>query len=760
MSRRQTYLFRTALRGSVALTALAATSAIAQEAPGVTNAADAPSAQTATGNTMAGGLEDIIVTARKRVENLQDVSTSVSALSASELAQRFDSDVRDFANAAPNVLIDDTQQGPGGVASATIRGIGVADVEKAIDPTVGIVLDDIYFGTSSGGLIKAIDIDRVEVLRGPQGTLFGRNAIAGVINLTRSRPTQDLTGKLRATYANYDSLDLEGVVSFGVTDWAAVKFTGARKKTDGYIYNTLQRQNAQRSDFTALGVQLLLTPTPDLEVSFSFDDQNTDQDPPQLSNLAGPTSLLGSPPIARPNLFCTALGQCSPAPGVPQQGDRYKSISNGPLGKNAFFDTNLFIAKAKYDLTADLEIQYIYGRYETDEAITQDFDATPLTLFHTDRPAQYHQDTHEIRLTKGGGGPLTFVIGGYYWDSAYKIDLVSYIGFVVPNTILALPQTVRQTNKSYAGFFDVDYRFTDWFKLTLGGRYTKDKKSSGVRDLGFDFLNDPVKDSWKKFTPKVALSFEPTDDVLAYGLWSRGYRTGGFTGRPATENAARTPYQPETVDNFEIGIKTELFNRRLRMNAAAFKLDYKDKQEEFSVPAPVGTGQETRILNAATATVKGVELDVTALLFEGFTLSGNVGYLDAKYKRFFADVDSDGIATDNSGLKFRRAPKWNYTLSANYERPIGPGTMYLQGTWHYLGKHEMTFLNNPALRNPGQDLIDGSISYKINKTMISGFVRNLLKEDGWTIGFDVQGLWSYAAPRTPRTYGIAVTQTF
>lgn len=760
MFRRQTDLFRTAMRGSIALTALIAGSAFAQDTPGVTAAAGTPADQTGGPIQAAGGLEEIVVTARKRSENLQDVSTSVSALSAGELALRFDSDVRDFANAAPNVLIDDTQQGPGGVASATIRGIGVADVEKAIDPTVGIVLDDIYFGTSSGGLIRAIDIDRVEVLRGPQGTLFGRNAIAGVINLSRSRPTQELTGKVRATYANYDSLDLEGVVSFGLTDWAAVKFTAARKKTDGYIYNTLQQQDAQRSDFTALGMQLLLTPMPGLEVSFSFDDQNTDQDPPQLSNLAGPTSLLGSPPIARANLFCAGLGQCSPAPGVPQQGDRYESISNGPLGKNAFFDSNLFIAKAKYDISNDLELQYIYGRYETDEGITQDFDATPLTLFHTDRPARYHQDTHELRLTKGGGGPLSFVAGLYYWDSAYRIDLVSYIGFVVPDTVLVIPQTVRQTNKSYAGFFDVDYRFSEQFKLTLGGRYTKDKKTSGVRDLGFDFYDDPVKESWKKFTPKVALSFEPTDDILAYGLWSRGYRTGGFTGRPATENAARTPYQPETVDNFEIGLKTELLDRRLRVNAAAFKLDYKDKQEEFSVPAPVGTGQETRILNAATATVKGIELDVTALVFDGFTVSGNVGYLDAKYKRFFADVDSDGIATDNSGLKFRRAPKWNYTLSATYEREVGPGTMYLQGTWHFIGKHEMTFLNNSALQNPGQDLLDGSLSYKINNTMVSGFVRNLLKEDGWTIGFDVQGLWSYAAPRTPRTYGIAITQTF
>ncbi len=746
---------RAALRISAATASLAGAAAVhGQEAPNT-----AQSAQDAAASS-GSGLETIVITARKRSENLQDVSLSVSALSSSELETRFDNDVRGFADSAPNVLIDDTQQGPGGVASATIRGIGVADVEKAIDPTVGVVLDDIYFGTSSGGLLKAIDIDRVEILRGPQGTLFGRNAIAGVINLSRSRPTSELSGKVRATAANHDSYDLEGVVSFGLNDWAAIKFSGAYRRTDGYIFNEFFDQEGQRSEFTAFGTQLLLTPTPELEISLSFDDQNTRQDPPQLSNLAQETSLLGVPPIARPNLFCVSLGQCSPAEGVPQQGDRYRSISNGPLEKNAFFDSNLFIAKGIYDVNPDLEVQYIYGRYETDEDITQDFDATPLTLFHTDRPAKYRQDTHELRLTRAGSSPLNFVAGLYYWDSSYTIDLVSYIGFVVPDTVLVIPQTVRQTNKSYAGFFDVDYRFTDQIKLTLGGRYTRDEKTQQVRDLGFDFFDDPVEDSWEKFTPKVALSYEPNDDFLFYGLWSRGYRTGGFTGRPATENAARTPYQPETVDNYEAGFKSELFDRSVRFNASIFHMKYDDKQEEFSVPAAVGTGQETRILNAADATITGVELDVTIVPTENLTLRGNLGYLDAKYEDFFADVDSDGIATDNTGLEFRRAPEWNWTIGATYEIPVGQDAILLNGNWHYLGEHELTFLNNPALANDGQHLVDLSASYERGNTLFSVFTRNLLNEDGYSIGFDIQGLWSYGAPRPPRTYGVALTQRF
>lgn len=728
------------LLSSAAGCALLAAPAFAQEA--------APSAAT-TDMTPAGGLEDIVVTARKRAENLQDVSSSVSALSASELARRFDSDVRDFANASPNVIIDDTQQGPGGVASATIRGIGISEVEKSVDPSVGVVIDDVYIGTSSGGLVKAIDIDRVEVLRGPQGTLFGRNAIGGIINLGRSRPTQELTGRARATYANYNSLDLEGVVSFGLTDWAALKLTGAYRTTDGYMYNRTFGRDGQRSDFTGFGAQLLLTPVDNFEVSLSFDDQNTEQDAPQLHNLAKPTDL-----------FCTAFQQCSQGVGIPQSGDRYVSLGNAPLDKSGFFDMNLGIARARWDISDDYELTYIYGRMETDEGATQDWDGSPLTLYHTDRPARYHQDTHELRLTRGGGGPLNFVLGAYYWDSAYTINLVSYVGFAIPGTLLAIPQTVRQTTKSYAGFFEADYRFTDQLKLTVGGRYTKDKKTSGVEDPNIHTLTDPLEESWSKFTPKVSLSYDFTDDAMVYALFSRGYRGGGFNGRPTTVSAATIPYNPEVVDNYELGFKTQFFDNRIRFNGSVFYMKYDDKQEDVDVPAPIGTGRENRTVNASSATLKGVELDFTAVVTDGFTLSGNLGYLDAKYKDFLADTNNDGVVDDNSRLKLRRAPKWTYTVSANYEQEIGPGTGWVQADLRYVGPHEITFLNNPWLRNDGQHLLDASINYQIGGTQISLFGRNLLKEDGWTIGYDVQGLFSYGAPRPPRTYGVALTQTF
>jgi iron complex outermembrane receptor protein len=714
------------------------------------------------------GLEEILVTARKRDENMQDVPASVSALSAGELERRFDSDVRDFAGASPNIVIDDTQQGPGGVAAIYIRGIGVGDVEKSVDPAVGVVFDDIYIGQSSGSLLKAIDIDRVEVLRGPQGTLFGRNATGGVINLARSRPTYDLTGKARATYGRFDTSKVEGVVSTGLSDSVAVKVSGAYEKSDGYMYNKFFKQPGQRSEFYAVSGALLFEPTDNLDIQVSYDHQKTKQDPPQLLAVNKPTDL-----------FCAAYAQCSPKPGVPTSGDRYVSVSDGRLDKNATFKLDMAVAKATYDVGSDMQLDYILGWLKTDETITQDFDTTPFTLYHTDRPARWRQTTNELRLTKGGTGPVTFVLGAYLWDSEYTINLKNYIGFAGP-PLLTSAQDVTQTNKSWAIYGEGDYDLTEKLTLTVGARYTKDKKSSIVNDLpvkiygslievnpvltlpGNIVMAKPVEESWKKFTPRVSLRYELSDDSMVYGLWSRGYRGGGFNGRPATLSAATIPYDPETLDNYEVGFKTEFADNRVRLNGSAFIMKYDDMQQDLDVPAPgTSTGRENRTINASSAEFKGFELDLTAQLFDGFTLNSNLGYLDAKYKDFFGDIYSTGTAVDASFLKIRRAPKWTGSLGGTYEADIGnDASAWITGDVRYIGGHEITFLNNPNLRNGGQFLVDASINARLNKTTVSLFGKNLANEKGWTIGYDVQGIWSYAAPRPSRTWGIAVTQSF
>jgi len=713
-------------------------------------------------------LEEITVTARKRVENLQEVALSVSAMGAKEIDAAFAADIRDLIYISPNTVLDDTHQGPGGVAAAYIRGIGVSEVEKNFDPAVGVVVDGIFRGTMTGSIERAIDLERVEVLRGPQGTLFGRNTIGGVINMERTKPTGEMGGKFRASYGNYKSSVIDGIFNFGLGDKLAVKLSGAyREQGEGYFTNLNTGRKDGQSKYTSAGINVLWSPTENVEVEWTYQRERTDQDTPPLLYAGQPGQL-----------FCDAFGICSPSVTTPISGDRYHVVSAygdeathifgepfDPPGYNephrfdqATYDADTNQLEVRWDLNENYRIDYIIGSWETEETVVTDWDAVTEVLFHTDRPAEYEQISNELRLTYDAGEKLAFTVGGYYWDSEYEVRLRSFIGFAVPipGFVLDLPQTTKQTSKSKALFFEGDYRFTDSWTLTLGGRWTEDKKTTDQSGVN---ANATAKAKWEEFTPKVALKYQLSDDSMVYGLFSNGYRAGGFNGRVDSNETATTPYDPETVDNFELGYRSEWAERTLIFNATLFYMDYQDKQEEIQLASETsGTGQVTRVFNAANATIKGVEFELTWLAAEGFTLRANLGLLDASYDDFLVNTGTteNPVMTDFSHLDFRRAPETTFSLVGNYEWQMGAGMMMVQAGWRYLGAHEVDFANKAELHNSAQNLIDGSINYYYKNWYFSLFGRNLAEEDGYQIGFDVASLWSYAAPRPPRTYGVEV----
>ena len=245
-----------------------------------------------------GVLEEVVVTSRKRTENLQDVGFAVSALTKSEIEGQFARDITDLANISPNIVIDDTAQGPGGVAAIFIRGIGVADVEKNFDPAVAVVVDNMFIGSNAGSLLRSIDLEGMEVLRGPQGTLFGRNTIGGAINITRSRPTGELGGKVRVGYENYDTFYADGIFNFGIGENLAVKLSAAKRdQQEGYYGNDYVGRDVGRNDYQSLGANILWTPTDSLELEYTGQFEETDQDTPPLLNNAQPR-----------HLFCSAYG--------------------------------------------------------------------------------------------------------------------------------------------------------------------------------------------------------------------------------------------------------------------------------------------------------------------------------------------------------------------------------------------------------------------------------------------------------------------
>ena len=713
-----------------------------------------------------GSLEEVVVTARKRTESLQDVGFSVSALSKSEIEGQFARDITDLANISPNIVIDDTNQGPGGVAAIFIRGIGVADVEKNFDPAVGVVVDGMFIGANAGSLLRSIDLASMEVLRGPQGTLFGRNTIGGIINVTRTKPTGELGGKFRAGYEDYDTYYADAIFNFGIGENIGIKLSAAKRdQQEGYYDNVSLGRDVGRNDYQSIGANILWSPTDSLEIEYTWQKEETDQDTPPLLNTGQSR-----------HLFCSAYGYCSPSQSSTITGSRYKTANVGllppdpggavinvsspddatPVGMDASFDADTNIFEVHWDWTDSLTVDYIYGNWESDETIISNWDGTPEFLYGTDRPATYEQDTHELRLTYDAGGAINAVLGAYYWDSEYEIPLRSWVGFVVPGSILDILQRSRQTNESEAVFADIDWRITDALTLNVGGRYTRDEKET----FQTGNVNASADEDWSEFTPRLSLRYQFSDDLMTYATYSSGYRAGGFNGRVNSVIEAIEPYDPETVDNFELGFKSEFADNTLRFNGSVFYMSYDDKQEELQLPADTGTGQKTVVTNASEATLWGIELEGQALIGDGLTLRANIGYLDTDYDNFQYVDGVTGEQVDLSNLEFRRAPEWTGTLDATYEWEMLGGRSWVRGAYHFLDEHEVNVTNAPELRNDAQHLVDASVNYEINNWRFSLFGRNLTDEDGYTHGYDVAGLWSYAAVRPPRTYGFEVVFGF
>jgi iron complex outermembrane receptor protein len=409
-----------------------------------------------------------------------------------------------------------------------------------------------------------------------------------------------------------------------------------------------------------------------------------------------------------------------------------------------------------------MRVDYLYGHWESDETILSNWDGTPELLFGTDRPATYDQDSHELRLTYDGGGALSFVNGLYLWDSKYDIDLNSYVGFPVPGTILDIYQYTEQTTESWAVFFEADYAVNEALTLSLGGRYTEDEKESkqfGIINTITDPYTDHPDEDWDEFTPRLGARYAINDDVMVFATYSKGYRSGGLNGRVNSLEEARQPYDTETVDNFEVGIKSEWMDNRVRVNANVFYMEYDDKQEELQLPSDGGTGQKTVVTNASSATIQGIEFDVQAFFNENFSMRGNLGYLDTEYDDFqYQDIN--GGVVDLSNLEFRRAPDWTGTIDATYEWDMAGGRAWVRGSYHYLGEHYVNVTNSPELENDEQHIMDASVNFSINNMTFSVFGRNLTDEDGYMHGYDVAGLWSYAATRAPQTYGFEFVYDF
>jgi iron complex outermembrane receptor protein len=757
-----------------------------------------------------GGNEEITVTAQRRSEKSQDVPLAVTALDTKAIDRLNTRDVRDLNGRVPNLVINDTGLGPG-LAQMSLRGVNFQDVEKSFDPAVGVFIDGIYLGTSAFNVLDTFDLERIEVLRGPQGTLFGRNTTGGALNVVRSVPTGELSFKGRAVFGSYSRTDFQGVFNAPLIDnILAVKLAGYYQKDDGMWENRSPvgvRDNGAKDKWGG-AVTLRYSPSENFDATLTY-EHAVDKSgiapyvprnvavPSLLPILITQTSFPTSPATifaANPaDRFCTTPG------GRCLTNDPSFTMANDAHRIDADLDAVTF--NARWNIGSNYELAVVAGWRDSDEKVYIDFDGTELTIFNVLRQQHYSQWSAEARLASNYDGPFNFVAGAFYFHSEYElqqaIKLDQRVGAGLNQAI-----GVGYINGSgdgdwheaqtYAVFAQGDLKLSETVTFTVGGRATWDSKEIYTEFYGAPFGSAPnayqvtngiplgraitsrggAKDDWFQFTPRVAINWQPYDNLLLYASFSKGYNAGGFSARAGTVAAVTTPFDPESINSYEIGVKSDFLNNRLRINAAVFFNDYLNKQEETLAPAPPPTFTSTTVRNASTAQIAGFELEVQARITENLRFDASFGYLDASYSKFDAFLASSQyvstpaqpagtlIRADFSSLTLRRAPEFTASFSPTWEQEIGNGLLTLTGTVRYIGETQADFYNDPRGLIADQTLIDVSASYEfggpdLDMYAIKIFGKNIT--DHQEVNTFTNSIVDFGSVQPPATWGLELT---
>jgi len=697
-------------------------------------------------------LEDIIVTARKRSEGLQEVPIAISAITAIVLEQRASPDLSDVGRGLPNVVLDPAP----GYANATafsIRGMSFQDPDPTFEPAVGIVLDGVFLGKANASLLDLYDVDSVEVLRGPQGTLFGKNTIGGLINVKSKRPTGEFHVGAELTVGNYGRLDWRGSIETPIGDSGlAVKLSALSKSMDGFFYNEFKGRRAGQEDTKAARLSILYAPPAanfDLLLVADVNRDKGDQSPQRNASPPGyAAAALGYPALTDPDLFV-----------VRENAQTYINAT----ARGVMLEANWRMVA--HTLTS------ISGFRHTDDSSLLDLDGDDITLFEYPRSLIEQQISEEIRIASTWSETLDYVAGALFFRQmhhqfANQIADCALLGLCpgLPAGIVSIPleSISRQKGNAEAVFAQGNYHITPVLRVTVSGRYTWEDKQFSLSPPGFN-LAPPVfapfvadSASFHDFTPKLGLDYKVNADQMLYVSYSKGFKAGGFNGRSNTTTGIG-PYQPEKVTAYEAGYKSEWFERRLRANAAIFYNDYTDMQVEAIVQSAAGAGQETLVKNVGNARTQGVEFEGTAVLSPQFSIDAAAGYLDARYTRFFADLTGTGIPTDNTNLKLRRAPRWTGHIAPNYEVPLGSaGSLRALVDVSYSSDYETDVTNDAFAHRPAATLVDANITYESGsgRYRVTAYGENLSDRRFIANGIGAGGLFAFNQPNRPRVYGV------
>ncbi|HYG48806.1 MAG TPA: TonB-dependent receptor [Allosphingosinicella sp.] len=687
---------------------------------------------------------DIVVTARRRAESLQDVPIAVTAYQGEALERAGATDITDLSDTTPNVTLE-TSRGTNTTLTAFIRGVGQQDPVAGFEAGVGLYLDDVFLNRPQAAVLDIYDVERIEVLRGPQGTLYGRNTIGGAIKYVTRRLSELPTVSARANIGTYNQIDVVLSGSAPLAEGFKVGASAARLSRGGFgdNLNVPDLENYNR-DIWAFRASMEFDPTDALSIRFSG-DYTKDRSDPRNGHRLIPGLLSGAPVLD--DVYDTRAGLNTPKQDIEA------------FGGAMHID---------FELSDAVTIRNIAAYREDRSATPIDFDALPAQ--DVDVPAIYsnHQFSNELQLLYESE-KLNGVAGFYYLNAEARniFDVV----LATTGALIGVPGFTASTfgevhTKTWAAFADFTYNFTDQFALSLGGRYTSDKRRATVirknliggasPELGgggvqlgaltSDFTGEKT---FKEFTPRASISFQPNDENTFYASWSKGFKGGGFdprglsTAAPDLNGNGVREYEeifdyflfdPEKVTSYEIGYKASLFDRRLRLALAGFYADYKDVQVPGSVGAvingiPTFVGVTT---NAGKASFKGAEAEMLATLLRGangsrLTFGGTLGYLDAQYDEFITNVPGTGPVDVAEFRRIQNTPKWTLSGTVDYSTPLAGGTFDVNTTVSYRSKTFQFETPSPFLDQPGYALWDANLTWTS-------------RTERWTIGLHAKNI--------------------
>jgi iron complex outermembrane receptor protein len=725
--------------------------------------------------TSSYALEEVIVTARKRDESLQDTPVAVSALTKElkEASLRRIEDVQDFA---PNVYIRRTP-GIASGAAISIRGVSSSESDKSFDPAIGVVMDGMFLGTSSGVLLQNFDIKRIEILRGPQGTLFGKNTTGGVLNIIRGDVTMEWGADISATFDEHGREDLKAVVNVPIVDEKlGVKLFAAKIESDGYVRNTTLNEDVGGDDMLNYGFAALWRPNEDFDLKFHYERLNDESDQGAYVNLNQPGELTC-------DVFQTCEGNTNDGPD--------RNSADGINDSDNQYDT--YIATANYQL-GDFLFTYIGTSRDMDEDNNQHFDAASSALLSMRFYNDWEQESHEFRVASSIGENFDFIVGAYLWEVDYEqrwdvaqlhfaLDSIGALTGVpggaglTPTTLSSNGQV--QSTESTAVFAQADWRFAENWTLTFGARWTEEEKDfiggnsavfwdPAAGDSVPNSPNDPRPQDgkWDDVTPKIGLSWDANDDIMFYASYTEGFKSGGFFGRQS-DFELDVSYEPEFVETFEAGMKSTWLDGRMTFNPVVFYSDYKDKQEQYFVPVDL-SNVASLVANAAAMDIFGVELELELQITESWNIRANYGYLDAEYNGFIADLNGDGISTDNDGLTPRNTPENTFGVASTYNWELGDGKLSANVSYHWRDEVESILAPDPSAPTENdllgsQDSLENlsaNLSYAWNdRYRVAAYGRNLTDDRGRAAsrigGLTTRGFWNEGT-----TIGMEVSASF